>query len=294
MDSPQLLSHVLLGSDHLHRQWSQPRVGVGTPVGDVAANRHHLHHHHIQLQYVLPYIRPPYLWCRSALLVHLPYNIHLSNILLPLPYLLSLPLLVSGSLSDGATGSPVEADLREAAQDVTPKSISLSFLSSSLRGLGLQTCFPFHRDLSMVDPRMCSSGVTPQCSPSGLFLPFVLSTLVKDSLSLGGVLLTSAGWLLLALGQARWKDELKIVVEPEVQHFSFSSASWLASLQMRKSQHCYSRMQVTRNDGSSCNNGREVEATKLDGSSGIPSLNDSVRQLDPGSLSQLDSHWGVL
>ncbi|KAL0920093.1 hypothetical protein M5K25_009201 [Dendrobium thyrsiflorum] len=51
------------------------------------------------------------------------------------------------------------------------------------------------------------------------------------------------GWLLLALGQAHWKDGLKTVAEPEVQHFFFSSASWLASLQMRKSQHCYSRMQ---------------------------------------------------
>ncbi|KAL0927765.1 hypothetical protein M5K25_001972, partial [Dendrobium thyrsiflorum] len=128
------------------------------------------------------------------------------------------------------------------------------------------------------------------------------------------------GWLLLAPGQARWMDGLKTVAEPEVQHFFFSSASWLASLQMRKSQHCYSRMQKSSyedleqqwlvaltdahdermfqysgaswNDGSSCNNGREVEATKLDGSSGIPSLNDSVRQLDPCSLSQLDSHWG--
>ncbi|KAL0905962.1 hypothetical protein M5K25_024415 [Dendrobium thyrsiflorum] len=54
------------------------------------------------------------------------------------------------------------------------------------------------------------------------------------------------GWLLLALGQAHWKDGLKTVAEPEVQHFFFSSASWLASLQMRKSQYCYSRMQVTR------------------------------------------------
>ncbi|KAL0903252.1 hypothetical protein M5K25_027613 [Dendrobium thyrsiflorum] len=86
-----------------------------------------------------------------------------------------------------------------------------------------------------------------------------------DSLSLGRVLLTSVvsgrwnlfffsklgrlgqtkiqGWLLLAPGQAHWKDGLKTVAELEVQHFFFSSASWLASLQMTKSQHCYSQMQ---------------------------------------------------
>ncbi|KAL0906125.1 hypothetical protein M5K25_024590 [Dendrobium thyrsiflorum] len=62
----------------------------------------------VLLQYALPYIRPPYLWCRSVLLVHIPYNTHLSNVLPPpLSYPLFLPLLVSGSLSDGATESLV-------------------------------------------------------------------------------------------------------------------------------------------------------------------------------------------
>ncbi|KAL0917872.1 hypothetical protein M5K25_012973 [Dendrobium thyrsiflorum] len=150
------------------------------------------------------------------------------------------------------------------------------------------------------------------------FICFLFSlrtiTSAGDGASLVLVLFSKLGRLGQTKIQAHWKDGLKTVAEPEVQHFFFSSASWLASLQMRKSQHCYSRMQmrvtsgclsrvgppgrppsihvVHRNDGSSCNNGREVEATKLDGSSGIPSINDSVRQLDPGSLSQLNSHWG--
>ncbi|KAL0904624.1 hypothetical protein M5K25_026753 [Dendrobium thyrsiflorum] len=51
---------------------------------------------------------------------------------------------------------------------------------------------------------------------------------------------------------------------------------------------------LDRNGGSSCSNCWEVDTTKLDGSSGISSFNNSICQLNPGSLSQLDCHWGVL
>ncbi|KAL0926133.1 hypothetical protein M5K25_004527 [Dendrobium thyrsiflorum] len=307
--SPQLPSPIFLGSNHLHRQWSQPRVGVGIPVGDVAANRHHLHHHHIQLQYALPYIRPPYLWCRSALLVHLPYNPHLSNIFLPLPYLLSLPLLISGSLSDGATESPV-VDLGRillrlmgydrswilALEESTNDGISWRILQGVDRQDKCHHGFSFGPIFDDLDCWGWISGKPHRMSRPNPFLflfphhlfealaskLIFLSTgtfqwwipecavrlshpdvhrVVKNSLSLGGVLLTS-------VVSGRW-------------NLFFVCPFSLTVLK-------------TRNDGSSCNNGREVEATKLDGSSGIPSINDSVRQLDPGSLSQLNSHWGVL
>ncbi|KAL0918936.1 hypothetical protein M5K25_010986 [Dendrobium thyrsiflorum] len=318
---------VLLENDYLHRRWSQPRVGVGIPVGDVAANRHHLLHHHIQLQHALPYIRPPYLWCRSSLLVPLPYNIYLSNIFPPpLPYLLFLPLLVSGSRSDGATESPVHdlgrrllravgydrswnLPLEESANDRIPWRIlqSVDRQDKCHHGFSFGPIF----DVAYWWRRI--SGKLHRMLRPNPFL-FLFSHHLFEALTSRLVFLSTGtfrrwipecivrvshpdvhrGWLLLALGQARWKDGLKTVAEPEVQDFSFSSASWLASLQMRKSQDYIPWVQITRNDDSSCNNGREVEATKLDGSSGIPSINDNIRQLDPGSLSQLNSHWGVL
>ncbi|KAL0924061.1 hypothetical protein M5K25_004866 [Dendrobium thyrsiflorum] len=76
------------------------------------------------------------------------------------------------SIGDGASLVLVLADLREAAPDVTPKSISLSFLSSSLRGLGLQTCFPFHRDLSVVDPE-CAVRVSELVPRRNISLSFL-------------------------------------------------------------------------------------------------------------------------
>ncbi|PKU73532.1 hypothetical protein MA16_Dca008096 [Dendrobium catenatum] len=42
-------------------------------------------------------------------------------------------------------------DLQESIPDVTPRSNLLLFFSS-LRGLGLQTCLPFRRDLSTTNP----------------------------------------------------------------------------------------------------------------------------------------------
>ncbi|KAH0434116.1 hypothetical protein IEQ34_026890 [Dendrobium chrysotoxum] len=57
------------------------------------------------------------------------------------------------------------------------------------------------------------------------------------------------------------------------------SSDWMESLYRSLSIHA-----IHRND---C---REVETTKLDGSSSIPSLNDNICQLDPGTLSQLEGH----
>ncbi|KAL0919153.1 hypothetical protein M5K25_011227 [Dendrobium thyrsiflorum] len=102
------ISWFIVSPEYQLQLWIQSRGDAGVLDWVEVANLHHLLHHHIQLQHALPYIRPPYLWCRSSLLVSLSYNIHLSNIFPPpLPYLLFLPLLVSGSLSDGATESSV-------------------------------------------------------------------------------------------------------------------------------------------------------------------------------------------
>ncbi|KAL0910898.1 hypothetical protein M5K25_018994 [Dendrobium thyrsiflorum] len=165
-----------------------------------------------------------------ALLVHLPYNHHPSNIFLPLPYLLSLPLLVSGSLSDGATESPV---------------LDLGRILLRLVGYNRNWILPLEESANDGIPWGILQCVDRQdkCHHGFLFDPFLTISTVGGGSPGSHTGCHAQGWLLLAPGQAHWKDGLKTIAEPEVQHFFFSSASWLASLQMRKPQHCYSRMQ---------------------------------------------------
>ncbi|KAL0910153.1 hypothetical protein M5K25_021097 [Dendrobium thyrsiflorum] len=188
-DYLQLPFLVLLGSDNLRRQWSQPHVGVGAlvgmwlPIAIIFAGRHNrLHYQYLCLT----------IYTTSILMVSLTSSSpsDLSYFPCLLPYF--LPII--GSLSGGATGSPVlrlvgeflrpadcgrmGEDLQEAKPDVTPMFFILSsFSSSCIFGFGLQLCFPFCRDLFGRIPELGVQVSHPDVHRVGLvviFIPFHL------------------------------------------------------------------------------------------------------------------------
>ncbi|KAL0910715.1 hypothetical protein M5K25_018797 [Dendrobium thyrsiflorum] len=265
------------------------------------------HHHHIQLQHALPYIRPPYLWCRSSLLGPLPYNIHLSNILPlsnnlhlsnnpPLPYLLFLPLLVSGSLSDGATESPVLDLERRLLRPVGyDRSWILSLESANdgipwriLQGVDRHNGSRHESSFGPISDELDCweriSGKPHRMSRPGLFLFFFLFLHLYEALASRSVFLSTGTFrqqILEPVVQVSHRDAHR-TGNPPARIFNSRSLRW----QMRTTGRSPGRMEppyglssihvVHRNGSSSCNNSREVKATKLDGSSSISSLNDSI------------------
>ncbi|KAL0928698.1 hypothetical protein M5K25_000612 [Dendrobium thyrsiflorum] len=262
---------------------------------------------------------------------HHPFLLHLH-----LVYLLP-PLQTFGSLSGGATGSPVldlglvndgipwrilqGVDRRNGCQrgsSIGPISDVVGGwgrISGKLYQMSRPDLFPFFFLFFHLYEALASISVFtfrrwipepgiqvshPNAHRAGLVVFFYFFPMV-------GMISSEPGRLWLIRIQAPFSSEglgLQAVVslspDEEASALFFPGTDIL----IRTTSGCLSRVGppgrplrvgvVCRGSGSPCNNSREVDTTKLNGSSGASSINNSVCQLDVGTTSQLDSESSIL